>query len=86
MREPLVPASRESGGVRGVPWQRASAAVGVRVGERALFHRVRGGCPAARRQEEKTLFGDKGGESSVARRPEETLCLETGEEDSSVAK
>ena len=37
MREPLVSGSREAGGVRGVARQRASAVVGVRVGERVRF-------------------------------------------------
>lgn len=87
MREPLVSGSREAGGVRGVARQRGSAAVGVRVGERALFLGVRGGGPVAELQELRTLLFVIGEGSLLLlgdqRRPR---YLETGEEHFSIAK
>lgn len=73
MREPLAPGSREAGGVRGVAWQRASAAVGVRWGKGCYFVSGEGALLPGDRKRKPCCLVTGGGESSVARRPEETL-------------
>lgn len=74
MREPLVPARREAGGVRGVAGQRASAAVEYGLGK-GLCYLVSGEgalLPGDRKRKPCCLVtGD--GSRLVARRPEETL-------------